>query len=78
MLRPTLPFILFLFFPFLYFSAKADVRLPSIIGDHMVLQQKTTVALWGWCEPNEKINIKVGWDTTTYHATGTSGAKWNV
>ena len=31
--------------------ALAEVRLPSIIGSHMVLQQKSEVELWGWCEP---------------------------
>lgn len=59
-------------------TAWADVRLPAIIGDHMVLQQSTGVLLWGWCEPNEKIEIRTGWDTTTYRTTGTSGAKWSV
>src|SRR5947209_3772453 len=60
------------------FKASADVRLPAIIGDHMVLQQNSTVTLWGWCDPNEKIRLKADWDTTTYSTTGTSGAKWSV
>jgi sialate O-acetylesterase len=33
-------------------SATADVRLPAIIGSHMVLQQNTTVKIWGWCDAN--------------------------
>jgi sialate O-acetylesterase len=28
-------------------QAKADVRLPAILGDHMVLQQRTQVKIWG-------------------------------
>lgn len=56
----------------------AEVRLPAIIGSHMVLQQKSMVHLWGWCNPNEKITINTGWDTITTLATGTSGAKWKV
>ena len=44
----------------------------------MVLQQSTVVTFWGWCEPGEKITIKVGWDTTTYGTTGTSGAAWQL
>ena len=59
-------------------SAKANIRLPAIIGSHMVLQQKSNVTIWGWCDPGEKIKIKAGWDTTTYLATGSSGAKWKV
>ena len=44
----------------------------------MVLQQKSNVTIWGWSEPGEKITIRVGWDTTKYLATGSSGAKWKV
>ena len=62
----------------LAFSAFADVRLPAIIGSHMVLQQNTRVTLWGWCDPGEKITVRPEWDTATYTATGTSGAAWKL
>ncbi len=54
----------------------AAVRLPTILGSHMVLQQKSEVKLWGWCAPAEKIIIKTSWDTITYKTTGGSSAKW--
>ncbi len=54
----------------------AAVRLPSILGSHMVLQQKSTVKLWGWSAPAEKITIQVGWDTTNYTVTASRGARW--
>ena len=56
----------------------ANVRLPAVIGSHMVLQQKSTITIWGWSDPNEKIKLKTDWDTTTYTTTGSSGAKWNI
>ncbi len=56
----------------------AEVRLPAIIGSHMVLQQKSEINLWGWCAPSEKINVKASWDTTKYVTTGTSGARWSM
>ena len=28
-------------------SLKAEVKLPAIFGDHMVLQQQTDAAIWG-------------------------------
>jgi len=34
-------------------DTSAEVRLPSILGNHMVLQQKSEVNLWGWCSPAE-------------------------
>ena len=62
----------------LVLTSYADVRLPSIIGSHMVLKQKTKVKLWGWSAPGEKISIKSGWDTTTYQTTANRGARWEL
>ncbi|MDB5232282.1 MAG: sialate O-acetylesterase [Chitinophagaceae bacterium] len=58
--------------------AYSNVRLPAIIGSHMVLQQQAKVKIWGWSEPGEKIIVKSSWDTTTYRTTGSSGAKWSI
>lgn len=64
---------------FVWFSpAFANIRLPSIIGSHMVLQQRTLVNIWGWCEPGEKIKLKADWDSVTYTVTGSSSAKWEI
>lgn len=57
-------------------SSLADVRLPSILGSHMVLQQQSKVKLWGWSAPAEKITITVSWDTTIYTTKGDRGARW--
>ena len=63
-------------FCFATIASKANVRLPNIIGSHMVLQQKSTVKLWGWSAPTENITIKVSWDTTTYKVVAGRDAKW--
>jgi sialate O-acetylesterase len=39
----------------------ADVRLPSVISDNMVLQQNSEVNIWGWAKPKEKIYLKASW-----------------
>ncbi|MEO5997554.1 MAG: sialate O-acetylesterase [Chitinophagaceae bacterium] len=70
--------LLVIFYLFNSLFAEAEVRLPSIIGNHMVLQQKTEVKIWGWCDPGEKIKIRTDWDTTSYATSGSSGAKWSV
>ena len=62
----------------LFVSASADVRLPAIIGSHMVLQQQSDVKLWGWSSPAEGITISTSWDTTTYKITATNGATWST
>jgi len=62
----------------LHQQAIANVRLPSVIGSHMVLQQQSEVNLWGWSDPQEKITIQVPWDTTHYTVLGTRDAVWKI
>src|SRR5687767_10857603 len=38
--------------------AQAEVRLHNLFTDHMVLQQGTTVPIWGWAEDGEKITVE--------------------
>jgi sialate O-acetylesterase len=61
---------LFTLFSLVCLSALADVRLPSILGSHMVLQQQSKVKLWGWSAPAENITITVSWDTAKYFTKG--------
>src|ERR1043166_6476232 len=63
---------------FLPDSLLANIRLPAAIGSHMVLQQRSVVTIWGWCDVDEKIKLKTSWDTTTYTATGSTAAKWEM
>lgn len=37
--------------------AIAAVSVPSIFGDHMVLQRETAIPIWGWAKPGEAIAI---------------------
>ena len=39
----------------------ADVRLPAVVSDNMVLQQNSEVNIWGWAEPGEKVDVKASW-----------------
>ena len=34
-----------------------QVKLPALIGDHMVIQQDKPVAIWGWAGKNEPVTI---------------------
>ena len=36
----------------------ADVRLPKIFGDHMVLQRDSPLPIWGWAEPGEQVSVE--------------------
>jgi sialate O-acetylesterase len=39
----------------------AEVSLPAVISDNMLLQQDTDVTIWGWAAPNEKITVEADW-----------------
>lgn len=39
---------------------RADVRLPAIFSDHLVLQQEVAVPVWGWADPGEKVSVAFG------------------
>ena len=40
--------------------AMADVRLPHILSDHMVLQRDRPIPVWGWAAPGEDITVTLG------------------
>ncbi|MBK8501381.1 MAG: sialate O-acetylesterase [Saprospiraceae bacterium] len=39
---------------------RAEVRLPHLFGDHMVLQRNEPLHFWGWAAPGEKVNVTLG------------------
>ncbi|MEI6950319.1 sialate O-acetylesterase [Paraflavisolibacter sp. H34] len=56
----------------------AQVKLPSLIADHMVLQQKSNAALWGWAQPGEKVTITTSWNRQSTTATADATGKWTA
>ncbi|WP_182870693.1 sialate O-acetylesterase [Rhodopirellula sp. JC639] len=56
--------------------ARAEVRLPGFIGDHMVLQQQMPIRLWGWADAGETVEVSLGGNKTT--ATPGETGRWQV
>jgi len=56
--------------------ARADVTLPSIIGNGMVLQQEMAAPIWGWADPGESITVSFG--TQSKSVTAGDDGKWMV
>jgi sialate O-acetylesterase len=56
--------------------ARADVTLPSIIGDGMVLQRDMPAPIWGWADPGEKVTVSFGGQTKSVNAD--ANGKWMV
>jgi sialate O-acetylesterase len=63
-------------FSFLALTAKAEVKLPAIIGDNMVLQQKLANPIWGWDVPGTEVSVAFAGQTKTAKA-GADG-RWTV
>jgi len=47
----------------------ADVRLPAVIGDNMVLQRCEEAPIWGWAKPGEEISVVGSWAANTHWGT---------
>ena len=57
-------------------SASAEVVLPAILGDGVVLQRDTSVPLWGTAVPNMPVSIRVGWSDTLSTAVADAEGRW--
>ena len=56
----------------------AEISLPAIFGDHMVLQQQSDAAIWGRATSNKKITITPSWDKQTYTTKSDGEGKWRL
>lgn len=45
--------------------AAAEVRMPAVFSDHMVLQRDAPVPIWGWADPGEGVQVTFGTQSST-------------
>lgn len=57
-------------------AAQANVRLPAVIGNNMVLQKDVPLPIWGWADAGEDVSVTFGANTVTAKADG--AGKWKV
>src|SRR5262245_20490487 len=57
-------------------TARADVRLPAVIGNNMVLQRDAPLPIWGWADPGEQVTVSLGANKAS--ATAGADGKWQV
>ena len=57
-------------------QAQADVKLPKVIGSHMVLQRDRPLPIWGWADPGEEVTVKL--DEATATAKADAQGNWKV
>ena len=71
----AIAFILFLIFSN---TASANVTLPNIFSDNMVLQRNSEVTFWGFANPQEEVVITPSWNKETYKIKASNQAKWEI
>jgi sialate O-acetylesterase len=57
-------------------AAMADVRLPALVSDNMVLLQDAGANVWGWADTGEKVTVKLG--GLSAETSADPQGKWSV
>ena len=57
-------------------TGHAELRLPGLFSDHMVLQADVPAPLWGWADPGEEITVTV--NDQTYRVTADDKGAWRA
>lgn len=66
--------VFIVFFLLLYHVSFAQISLPSLISDGMILQRNTSINIWGWASPGEK--IKISFNGKTANTITKLNGKW--
>ena len=54
----------------------ADLKLPALFSDHMVLQRDKAVAVWGWADADEEITVEFAGQKKS--AKADASGKWSL
>lgn len=72
----TMKSLLFCLGLIIFNSLAAQVKLPQIIRDSMILQRDAKINIWGWSSKGEKISVK--FNGKTYKTKTDNDGKWKV
>jgi sialate O-acetylesterase len=54
----------------------AQIKLPKLISNGMVLQRNDTLRIWGWASPNEHVSLN--FNRNTYQAHADKNGDWTI
>ncbi len=57
-------------------SARAEVTLPHLFADHMVIQRDAQIIIWGWADPGERVTVELG--TRSRKTRTDDDGRWEV
>jgi sialate O-acetylesterase len=76
MLRRVLQGLIAVSFGLVSVGMRAEVKLASVFGDHMVLQRGVKLPVWGWSKPGDVVTVTLG--QATKSATTAASGRWEV
>ena len=63
-----------LFSLFYCLGIQAQIKLPKLISDNIILQRDQAVKIWGWASPKEKITVLL--NKKSFKTTASNDGKW--
>jgi len=58
-------------------TVQADVRLPKVFSEHMVLQRQSPIPVWGWADPGETVTVQLAAGAQK-EAVADANGEWRV
>lgn len=58
-------------------AVHADVKLPAVFGNEMVIQRETKAPVWGWADPGEEVIVTGSWGAKAETVADDKG-RWSV
>jgi sialate O-acetylesterase len=58
--------------------ANANISLPEIFSDNMVLQRNSEFTFWGWAKPGEPVIIKTSWNNEEVNTKADNQGTWKI
>ena len=58
--------------------ARAEVKLPKVFGDNMVLQQQADCNFWGTADAGKLVKVRTSWDGHLYKVEADTHGHWRL
>jgi len=67
-------------FAIILFSSvlNAQVKLPALLSNNMVMQRNSGVKIWGWASPGEVVKVSGDWFDSLIKTTTDNNGKWEL
>ena len=59
-------------------QVSADIKLPAVFCDNMVMQQQTEAAIWGKAGKNSTVKVTTSWNNKSYSAKASAEGNWKL